>query len=68
VEVMDYLIILSMKKPIFFFKTENYIEIWLCVLVGVVGKLFSELDFIEFISQFSKLKWGKVNETILWDG
>jgi hypothetical protein len=39
-----------------------------CVLVGVVGKLFSELDFIEFISQFSKLKWGKVNETILWDG
>jgi hypothetical protein len=56
------------EKTNFFFKTKNYIEIWLCVLVGVVGKLFSELDFIEFISQFSKLKWGKVNETILWDG
>jgi hypothetical protein len=40
----------------------------LCVLVGVVGKLLSELDLIEFISQFSKLKWGRCGENHIMGG
>jgi hypothetical protein len=39
------------------FKLETVLKFG-CV-IGVVGKLFSELDLIEFIAQYSKLKCGR---------
>jgi hypothetical protein len=39
-----------------------------CEFLVFVAKAFSELDLIEFVAQFSKLKCGRWVKAYLWEG